>query len=281
MFFCQTCACGTYRECVCLATGAQAAGQAPASGTGGKSYYQKLAMRTASNAAAEMAQTGNRSILKTRPPTEKRAESAGPGSATGILDADFNEDDSHASFLDALNEWRNGGQKTAAAKARPQTGMQTVQTESSGASSRPLTAVHQPSKLSYYEKVRMRNASAAAGFAAVKQDVPPSSTSGRQRPPSAAWPSSSPAAEQPESSTCIERPSTSSSRAPAAVGKPDIDIDELLNKMDELEIHSEVMARTQLARLGEDAAVNVCTQSGGMIMTSKTRLPDNVMLPSQ
>jgi|LauGreDrversion2_5_1035112.scaffolds.fasta_scaffold109480_1 hypothetical protein len=80
----------------------------------------------------------------------------------------FNEADSHKSFLEALNEWRNGNKESAVA-SRPGLGANTVaQTETSPSRGpRPVSAT---SKKSYFEKFALNTASREAGQSALGEE---------------------------------------------------------------------------------------------------------------
>jgi hypothetical protein len=129
--------------------------------------------------------------------------------------------------------------------------VQCAQTEAAPA--RPASGVQLPGKMSYFEKVRMRNASAAAGYIAAKIEVPlppPRATRGPAVAAPAAGPSSA--------------------------------VDDLMDRLERLEREQESGEAAALARLSggaPDGPLDVQSACGHMSLTSGMRLPDNVVSP--
>lgn len=100
---------------------------------------------------------------------------AGDGSNGSLLAGNFNEDDSHASFADALKEWRSGGKTNDT--DRPTTASlasMEVQTEPPRrVSDRPSTARPGTARAggSYFERLMAKNTSRLAGKDAERECV--------------------------------------------------------------------------------------------------------------
>ena len=80
----------------------------------------------------------------------------------------FSEADSHRSFLEALNEWRNGNLKdpVAAAAAGPGPGGANTEAQTETSPSRGVRPGSAASKKSYFEKLALNTASREAGQSA-------------------------------------------------------------------------------------------------------------------
>lgn len=243
---------------------------------------------------------------------------SGPGG--NLLDGQFDERGGHASFLDALNEWRKASKGEADEPAQPSTSVASylarpqsakgqapgsemeIQTAPPSSNQRPQSARHQHS---YFDKLFWNKASKDAGEAA--KPVARSAPASR---PGSSSPATAATSDKPGSTAHDARPSSSdspqrSSRRVTLIEPPNnvasvikmlsepfpddpVEFEARLALLEQLEAAEDRMARESeleeqdlAAKLGCQAGITVSTVKGAVGLTSKTRLPDNIQLPEE
>lgn len=270
----------------------------------------------------------------------------GTDSGPGLMAGNFNEADSHKSFLEALQEWRRGTRSDAAGgdNGAAVAGKGAVTGNTAGAAMEVQTEVRQPArpasgKLSYFDKLvlnsnsrqaaelaagasatgrgasgsgapapaaavatdPMRAASAGAAPALLSPSPPPArASSARPRPSAGSAGMQRTSGDVDGGSSSAEGSPEAVSAAAAASGQADDDFGgastgtstnplAILDKLEALELRKQ-QHQQQLDDEDDDdecaagphgsRSSLVITTQVGVVLTKNTRLPDDVLLPS-
>lgn len=230
------------------------------------------------------------------------------GPTESLLDGKFDERGGHASFLDALNEWRRATKGEEPSESAPSTsndkpreskriepvqpGLEMQIQTAPAAPHRPQSARH---ITSCFDKLFWDVASKQAGICSSRAsdssfpDLPSSQTN---RPSSAAHRPSPPSPRRtstsaPSGDSKAGPPSAAATAAAAAAGDVDAQLlllDRLAELEDELEAkgaHKDAEEQALLTARGKggSSSIQVSTVKGMVGLTAKTRLPDSIQLP--